>query len=145
MLSLAYILITKKKYDKKFVNNYTSGFEEFKKYVIGELNNKPCTPEWASQITSIPVQTINFLADQIIKKKTMISVSWSLQRASAGEQPLWMAITLASMLGHIGTEGGGIGFGYSSVNSTGDVFKKIPWKSLPQGTCLLYTSPSPRD
>ena len=45
-----------------------------------------------------------------------------------------MAITLASMLGHIGTEGGGIGFGYSSVNSTGDVFKKIPWKSLPQGT-----------
>jgi biotin/methionine sulfoxide reductase len=63
----------------------------------------------------------------------MISISWSLQRASAGEQPLWMGITLASMLGHIGTEGGGIGFGYSSVNSTGDVFKKIPWKSLPQG------------
>ena len=134
MLSLAYILITEKKYDEKFINNYTSGFEEFKKYVIGELNNKPCTPEWASQITSIPVQTINFLADQITKKKTMISVSWSLQRASAGEQPLWMAITLASMLGYIGTEGGGIGFGYSSVNSTGDVFKKIPWKSLPQGT-----------
>ena len=50
----------------------------------------------------------------------MISISWSLQRASAGEQPLWMGITLASMLGHIGTERGGIGFGYSSVNSTGD-------------------------
>ena len=63
----------------------------------------------------------------------MISMSWSLQRASRGEQPLWMGITLACMLGYIGTAGGGFGFGYSSVNSTGDSFSKIPWKSLPQG------------
>ena len=133
MLSLAYILITSNNYDQKFIEEYTNGFNEFKSYVLGEKNNKPCTPEWASKITSIPVETIKWLAKEISAKKTMVSISWSLQRASAGEQPLWMGITLASMLGHIGTEGGGIGFGYSSVNSTGDVFKKIPWKSLPQG------------
>ena len=133
MLSLAYILIVSDKYDKKFIEDYTSGFNEFKSYVLGENNNQPCTPEWASNITSIPVEIIKWLAEEISKNKTMISISWSLQRASAGEQPLWMGITLAAMLGHIGTEGGGIGFGYSSVNSTGDVFKKIPWKSLPQG------------
>ena len=133
MLSLAYILIVSDKYDQKFIEDYTSGFNEFKSYVLGENNNQPCTPEWASNITSIPVETIKWLGKKISKNKTMISISWSLQRASAGEQPLWMGITLASMLGHIGTEGGGIGFGYSSVNSTGDVFKKIPWKSLPQG------------
>jgi len=133
MLSLAYILIVSKKYDHQFISNYTHGFDEFKSYVLGEKNNKPCTPQWASKITSIPVETINWLAEEISKNKTMISISWSLQRASSGEQPLWMGITLASMLGHIGTEGGGIGFGYASVNSTGDVFKKIPWKSLPQG------------
>jgi biotin/methionine sulfoxide reductase len=63
----------------------------------------------------------------------MISLSWSLQRASRGEQPLWMGITLAAMLGQIGTASGGFGFGYSSVNSTGDSFDKIPWQSLPQG------------
>ncbi len=133
MLSLAYILITSNNYDQEFIEEFTNGFNEFKSYVLGEKNNKPCTPEWASSITSIPVETIKWLAEEISIKKTMISISWSLQRASAGEQPLWMGITLASMLGHIGTEGGGIGFGYSSVNSTGDVFKKIPWKSLPQG------------
>ena len=133
MLSLAYILITSNNYDQKFIEKYTNGFNDFKSYVLGENNNKPCTPEWASSITSIPVETIKWLAKEISAKKTMVSISWSLQRASAGEQPLWMGITLASMLGHIGTEGGGIGFGYSSVNSTGDVFKKIPWKSLPQG------------
>ena len=133
MLSLAYVLILSNKYDHKFIENYTNGFNDFKSYVLGKKNNQPCTPEWASNITSIPVETIKWLAEEITKNKTMISISWSLQRASAGEQPLWMGITLASMLGHIGTERGGIGFGYSSVNSTGDVFKKIPWKSLPQG------------
>ena len=134
MLSLAYLLIITKNYDESFIEKYTTGFNELKSYVLGEKNNQPCTPEWASNITSIPIETIKWLAEEISKNKTMISISWSLQRASAGEQPLWMGISLASMLGHIGTEGGGIGFGYSSVNSTGDVFKKIPWKSLPQGT-----------
>jgi len=134
MLSLAYLLIITKNYDEAFIKKYTTGFNELKSYVLGEKNNQPCTPEWASNITSIPIETIKWLAEEISKNKTMISISWSLQRASAGEQPLWMGISLASMLGHIGTEGGGIGFGYSSVNSTGDVFKKIPWKSLPQGT-----------
>ena len=65
--------------------------------------------------------------------KTLISISWSLQRASRGEQPLWMGIALAAMLGNIGTSGGGFGFGYASVNSTGDDFRRIPWPHLPQG------------
>lgn len=125
MLSLAYLLIITKNYDEAFIEKYTTGFNELKSYVLGEKNNQPCTPEWASNITSIPIKTIKWLAEEISKNKTMISISWSLQRASAGEQPLWMGISLASMLGHIGTEGGGIGFGYASVNSTGDVFKKF--------------------
>ncbi len=133
MLSLAYIIIKKNSYDKNFINKYTIGFEDFYSYVLGQKNNPPCTPEWASNITNIPVEEIIKLADKIISKKTMISMSWSLQRASRGEQPLWMGITLACMLGQIGTAGGGFGFGYSSVNSTGDSFSKIPWKSLPQG------------
>ena len=32
----------------------------------------------------------------------MISVSWSLTRQDHGEQPFWMAIMLASMIGQIG-------------------------------------------
>ena len=55
-----------------------------------------------------------------------------LTKSSHGEQPLWMGITLASMLGHIGKSSGGFGFGYSAVNSTGDNFNKKLWPSLPQ-------------
>ena len=133
MLALANILIKNDSYDKEFIEKYTVGFKSFSAYVLGKKNNQECTPSWASEITKIPVDLIKELADKIISKKTMISLSWSLQRASRGEQPLWMGITLAAMLGHIGTAGGGFGFGYSSVNSTGDSYDKIPWQSLPQG------------
>ena len=132
MLSLAYLLIINNTYDKKFINKYTVGFDEFKKYVLGEKKNKPCTPKWASHITGIPEKKIKNIYKNIIKKRTLISMSWSLQRASHGEQPLWIGITLASMLGHIGKSSGGFGFGYSAVNSTGDSFDKIKWPSLPQ-------------
>ncbi|MDC1417903.1 molybdopterin-dependent oxidoreductase [Candidatus Thioglobus sp.] len=133
MLALAHILIKNQSYDKDFIEKYTVGFDSFSDYVQGKKNNQECSPEWASKITNIPVKTIYELANKIITKKTMISLSWSLQRASRGEQPLWMGITLAAMLGQIGTASGGFGFGYSSVNSTGDSFDKIPWQSLPQG------------
>ena len=133
MLALANILIKNDSYDKEFIEKYTVGFKSFSAYVLGKKNNQECTPSWASEITKIPVDLIKELADKIISKKTMISLSWSLQRASRGEQPLWMGITLAAMLGQIGTAGGGFGFGYSSVNSTGDSYNKIPWQSLPQG------------
>ena len=132
MLSLAYLLIVNNTYDKNFIEKYTFGFEEFTTYVTGDKNNKPCTPEWASSITGISVKKINYLYEKIITKKTLISMSWSLQRASRGEQPLWMGITLASMLGNIGKACGGFGFGYAAVNSTGDIFDKIKWPSLPQ-------------
>jgi len=133
MLALAHILIKNQSYDKDFIDKYTVGFDSFSDYVQGKKNNQECNPEWASKITNIPVKIIYELANKIITKKTMISLSWSLQRASRGEQPLWMGITLAAMLGQIGTASGGFGFGYSSVNSTGDSFDKIPWQSLPQG------------
>jgi biotin/methionine sulfoxide reductase len=63
----------------------------------------------------------------------MISVSWSLTRQDHGEQPFWMAITLAAMLGQIGLPGGGFGFGYSAMNFIGGNHHIIPGASLPQG------------
>jgi len=133
MLSLAFIMIKNNSYNQDFIKKYTVGFDNFSNYVLGKKSNHECSPEWASNITKIPVKKIYALASDIINKKTMISISWSLQRASRGEQPLWMGITLAAMLGNIGTGKGGFGFGYSSVNSTGDSFNKMKWHSLPQG------------
>ena len=43
---------------------------------------------------------------------------WSLQRADHGEQPIWMAVALAAMLGQIGLPGGGFGFGYGQQSAS---------------------------
>jgi biotin/methionine sulfoxide reductase len=48
--------------------------------------------------------------------RTMISASWSIQRADHGEQPYWAVLLLASCLGQIGLPGGGFGFGYGSAS-----------------------------
>ena len=62
----------------------------------------------------------------------MISVSWSLTRQDHGEQPFWMAIMLASMIGQIGLPGGGFGFGYSATNYIGGQFTVLPGAAFPQ-------------
>ena len=49
----------------------------------------------------------------------MISMAWSLSRHQHGEQPYWMGITLAAMLGQIGLPGTGIGLGYGVENKVG--------------------------
>ena len=65
--------------------------------------------------------------------RTMISVSWSLNRQDHGEQPYWASISVAAMLGQLGLPGGGIGFGYGAVNTVGEHFSIVPAKSFPQG------------
>jgi biotin/methionine sulfoxide reductase len=66
-------------------------------------------------------------------KRTFLTMSWSLQRADHGEQPYWMLVTLAAMLGQIGRPGTGFGFGYGSFNNAGHAVRKVKWPTLPQG------------
>ena len=104
------------------------------KYLDGDIDGVIKNAEWASQITGLSSDAIFDLVKEIKEsKRTMISLSWSLTRQSHGEQPYWAAIALASIIGDIGKPGGGIGFGYSAMNSIGDHYKKIPAVSLPQG------------
>jgi biotin/methionine sulfoxide reductase len=65
--------------------------------------------------------------------RTLITVSWSLQRARHGEQPLWLGIVLAAMLGQIGLPGGGFGHGYGSTAYVGERSSASPLPGLPQG------------
>jgi biotin/methionine sulfoxide reductase len=119
MLGLAFELYTNNLHDTGFLERYCSGFEEFEQYLTGTSDNQPKTPEWASTITGIPSQTIRALAHRMAKSKTMITLAWSLSRHQHGEQPYWMGITLAAMLGQIGLPGTGIGLGYGVENKIG--------------------------
>tara|TARA_B110000285_G_scaffold82452_1_gene94908 strand:- start:2124 stop:4310 length:2187 start_codon:yes stop_codon:yes gene_type:complete len=127
MLGLAFELYTNNLHNKAFLERYCSGFDEFERYLTGLSDHQPKTPEWASTITGIPSHKITTLAHHMAKSKTMISMAWSLSRHQHGEQPYWMGITLAAMLGQIGLPGTGIGLGYGVENKVG---KNIAGKYL---------------
>ena len=65
--------------------------------------------EWAAPLTDIEAKVIRALARRMASKRTMVNVTWAIQRAIQGEQPFWGIVALASLLGQIGTPGGGSG------------------------------------
>lgn len=133
MLALAHVLISENRHDQAFLDRYTVGFSVWKAYVMGDTDGQPKTPEWAAAITDVPADSIRDLARRMAGGRTFIAVSWSLQRAEHGEQPYWIAIALATLLGQIGLPGGGFGFGYGAVNGAGNTVLPFKWPSLPQG------------
>jgi biotin/methionine sulfoxide reductase len=120
MLAMAHTLIEEKRYDKEFVARYCSGFDTFRRYLLGLDDGVPKNAQWAASITGVPADTICDLARRAAATRSMITCAWSLQRAHHGEQPYWAAIVLAAMLGGIGLPGGGFGFGHGSTNGIGN-------------------------
>ncbi len=133
MLGLAHVLITEGLHDKAFLDRYTVGFDKLEAYILGNSDGTPKTPEWAAQVSGLEAQSIRTLARQMAGKRTLVTVSWALQRADRGEQPIWMAAALASMLGQIGLPGGGVGYGYSVSGGIGRATSTVAWPSLAQG------------
>jgi biotin/methionine sulfoxide reductase len=133
MLALAHELLMNDWHDQAFLDRYTVGFDTFSDYVNGHLDGVEKSAEWAANIAQIPIHTIRDLAIRMAKSRTLISVSWSLTRQDHGEQPFWMATTLAAMLGQIGLPGAGIAFGYCAANSIGMERRAAKFASLPQG------------
>lgn len=112
MLGIAHTLYAENLHDEAFLNKYTTGFDKFLPYLLGQTDGTPKTAEWASKICGINADTIKELARQFAANRTMIAAGWSIQRQHHGEQAHWMLVTLCSMLGQIGLPGGGFGFSY---------------------------------
>jgi biotin/methionine sulfoxide reductase len=119
MLALAHTLYAEELLDQAFLDRYSVGFERFTPYLTGELDGVPKDADWAAPVTEIPAETIRALARRMAASRTMINVSWSVQRADHGEQPYWMAAVLAAMLGQVGLPGGGITYGYGATGNAG--------------------------
>ncbi len=119
MLGMAHTLIAEGLHDESFLSRYCVGFERLRDYVTGVSDGVAKTPEWAEQICEVPAEVIRTLARRAAGTRTLVTLTWSLQRAHRGEQPYWMAIALAALLGQIGLPGGGFGFGHGSMNGVG--------------------------
>jgi biotin/methionine sulfoxide reductase len=139
MLGLAYVLATEGLADRDFLDTYCTGYERFERYLLGHDDGIPKTPEWASHISGLNADTLTSLAHRMAAERTIVTVSWSLQRTRHGEQAPWMGVTLAAMLGQIGLPGGGFGHGYGSMNEPGLAPLRCRLPSLPQGPNPVQT------
>ena len=61
------------------------------------------TADWAAAICGVKADKIRELAQLFHENTTMLMAGWGMQRQQYGEQKHWMLVTLAAMLGQIGT------------------------------------------
>ena len=131
MLALAHEAIVSGSHDKAFLARYCTGFEVLEDYILGRSDGIAKSPAWAAPITGIEEQRIASLARRLTGKRSYLTCAYSIQRAHRGEQPYWMAIALAAILGQIGLPGGGFGFGHGSMNGVGNPRPATPGPELP--------------
>ena len=134
MMGLAHTLLTDGLHDQAFLDRYTVGFDKVAAYLRGEVDGVAKDARWAAELSGVPEARIVELARQMASGRTMITCAAALQRADYGEQPLWMTVTLAAMLGQIGLPGGGYTVGFGVNANIGNIERPFRWGTLPQGT-----------
>jgi len=124
MLALAREIVASGRHAADFLASHCEGSDRYLRYLDGADDGTPKDAEWASRITGIDAQRIRALASILPATRSLLAVSWSLQRARHGEQPFWAALGLAAVIGQIGLPGGGVGYGYGSLGGVG-VFANV--------------------
>ncbi|MEM7462453.1 MAG: molybdopterin-dependent oxidoreductase [Pseudomonadota bacterium] len=133
LLALSFEIVNAGSADEAFLKKYTSGWPEWRAYLLGETDGVPKSAKWAADICDIPAEQIKAIAQNLVSHRSMVSVNWGLQRADHGEQVIWAALGLTCIVGQIGEAGTGFAFGYGSINHVGTTSKLIAWPSVPQG------------
>lgn len=130
MLGIAHTLVENGWHDTGFLARCTTGFDNFADYLTGNTDGMAKTAEWAAEICGVPAAKLRELAALFHQNTTMLMSGWGMQRQQFGEQKHWMLVTLAAMLGQIGTPGGGFGLSYHFANGGNPTRKAAVLASL---------------
>jgi biotin/methionine sulfoxide reductase len=133
MLGLAHTLVALGRHDRGFLDRCCVGWPQFEAYLCGRADGRPKNAGWAAAICGLPQDEIMGLARRAATGRTLIACAQSLQRARYGEQPIWMAVVLAAVLGQIGLPGGGFAYALGSTSNTGKPPLAVPLPTLPEG------------
>ncbi|HYM72449.1 MAG TPA: molybdopterin-dependent oxidoreductase [Stellaceae bacterium] len=133
MLGMAHTLVSERLHDRAFLDRCCVGWEIFEAYLLGRTDGQAKDAAWAAAICGIAAAEIVALARRCAGRRTLVTCSQSLQRAEHGEQPVWMGVVLAAMLGQIGLPGGGFAYALGSTSNTGKPPLAAPLPTLPTG------------
>ncbi len=104
--AICHVWITEGLYDKKFIEGRTTGFDEWKAYILGETDGIAKTPEWQQSETKVPARDVRALAREWGSKKTYLGAGgWGVGLGGAGRSPMgaqWarMMTILGAMQGY---------------------------------------------
>jgi biotin/methionine sulfoxide reductase len=133
MLGIAHTLLSQGLHDRAFLDRFCVGWTIFEAYLLGRNDGQPKDAAWAAAICGLATDEIIGLARLCVGRRTLITCSQSLQRAEHGEQPVWMGVVLAAMLGQIGLKGGGFAYALGSTSNTGKPPLAVPLPTVPTG------------
>ncbi len=140
-LAMAYVIVKNELYNKEFVEEWTYGFAEYKKRLMGEEDGIVRSPEWAEKISGVPASTIERLALELAAAKHPGIISWAGVAQSPNAFHAVQAIqSLNGLLGTFDAPGGpslpfkrklksawGSGQQKPPANSPGKMFKFHMW------------------
>ncbi len=133
ILAMSHVLVYEDLYNKEFVENYTTGFDEYKEAL------KDYSPKWAEEITTISAERIENLARTMAKHapKAFIEQSWRAAMGCAYKNSTECGRAMAlfnALLGCYGKKGGLIWTSSVKLAPLSDesLFKKLPEPVAPQ-------------
>lgn len=133
MLGIAHTLVAAGLHDRDFVVDFCDGWPVFEDYLLGRADGLAKNAAWAAALCGIDAAAITELALGLAGKRVLVTVAHSLQRADHGEQPVWMGLVLAALLGQVGLEGGGYSYALGSISKYGRRKNAVSIAALPQG------------
>jgi len=115
-IAIMYVWIEEGLYDADYVRTRTTGFGEWRAYVMGESDGVQKTPEWQEPETGVPAKDVRALARLWAKKKTYLSCGMSgtgfggAGRGATGQQWARCMVMMMAMrgLGKPGINMGGL-------------------------------------
>ena len=72
-MAIMYVWVTERLYDADYVEQRTTGFEEWRRYLLGTDDGNPKTPEWQESETGVAAKDVRALARLWARKKTYLS------------------------------------------------------------------------
>ena len=133
MLGLCHAIVAAGRHDRVFLRSHCDGWETFERYLFGRDDGIEKSVDWAAGVCGIDAPAIQHLADLLHGKRALVVVAHALQRSRHGEQPVWMAAVVASVLGQIGLPGGGYNYALGTMAHYGRRNNAVPVAALPQG------------
>jgi len=107
-MAMCAVLVTEDLFDKEFVENWTSGFSQFQRRLLGEEDGIARTPEWAAEICGVSAATIRRLAREFAAAAPAVGVnSWTgVTQAPNTLHAVQAIIALNALVGSFDAPGG---------------------------------------